>query len=165
MSDDAKVSVPEGAVAAAKDAAWEAYCYAPTSRDLGRSKVFAAADAVIRSIAPHILAANAPPVADGVRVPDGLIETLRAQAKEIASAGHAGWGNTMTTAADALAASPQPPAIATHGADEGVVRDAMRYRFMKSGVSDVAQAIYYTDSDQWDRIVDDAMSEESPPCA
>lgn len=31
-----------------------------------------------------------------------LITTLRAQADEIAREGHAGWGNTMTLAADTL---------------------------------------------------------------
>ncbi len=33
---------------------------------------------------------------------DALVVTLRAQADEIASDGHAGWGNTMTLAADTL---------------------------------------------------------------
>ena len=31
-----------------------------------------------------------------------VVATLRAQAQEIANAGHAGWGNTMTAAADEI---------------------------------------------------------------
>lgn len=34
-----------------------------------------------------------------------LIETLELQAQEIAAAGHAGWGNTMLDAAQALRAA------------------------------------------------------------
>ena len=36
-----------------------------------------------------------------------LIETLEAQAREIADAGHAGWGNTMIAAAEMLKTAPR----------------------------------------------------------
>jgi hypothetical protein len=39
-----------GLLTVAKDAAWAAYCSAPTSRDMGRSKVDAAAAAVVALI-------------------------------------------------------------------------------------------------------------------
>jgi hypothetical protein len=47
-----------------------------------------------------------------------LIERLRQQAAEIASAGHNGWGNTMTEAADELARKDAEIAAANAEIDE-----------------------------------------------
>jgi hypothetical protein len=48
--------------------------------------------------------------------PRELIALLHTQAKEIADAGHCGWGNTMTEAADQLAVM-----LYLHGEDKGTV--------------------------------------------
>lgn len=125
---------------------------------------------------PYILAgasqdatgANAPPVADGVRVPDGwrlvpiepTYEMLLANGECDFPSGRE-WLNSdaKETWAAMLSASPQPPAIATHGADE---RDAARYRWLRDlPLGSHYESIGNFPGDMWDKAIDDAMKEES----
>jgi hypothetical protein len=70
-----------------------------------------------------------------------IVDTLRVQAQEIADENHAGWGNTMTTAADEierLRKRPNAGAVPRRGSDVGTSPllgiDRLRREMLAAGI-------------------------------
>jgi len=90
-----------------------------------------------------------------------LIADLRRAAEEIRAERHNGWGNTCAAAADALdalAEAHQAEVARLTRENEGLAKDAARYRALKYAPTEQIRDLIVAAPGRWDEMADTARA-------